>query len=173
MTPPLDSAAPHAQTLEQTFRTEQRRLLRYFTRRVGFDPAPDLVQDVFMRAAGSGDVAHIENPTHYVWKIARNLLIDRHRRGKRHRPIFFPLDEQRDPPAAPEQTLQIEADDLLRLYAHTIDRLPEKTRRVFLMSRVEHCTYREISGEVGVKIETVHYHMARALKALRESLASG
>jgi RNA polymerase sigma factor (sigma-70 family) len=168
-----EGAASPAQTLEQTFRTERRRMLRYFAWRVGHDTAPDLLQEVFMRAAGSPNAAHIENPTHYVWRIARNLLTDRARQRRRHPPIFVPFDEQRDPPAAPEQTLQIEADDLLRLYAQTVDRLPEKTRRVFLMSRVEHRTYREISEEVGVQIETVHYHMARALKALRESLASG
>jgi RNA polymerase sigma-70 factor (ECF subfamily) len=148
-------------------------MLRFFAWRAGRDAAPDLLQEVFMRAAGSSNAGHIDNLRAYVWRIARNLLIERARKRRRQPAIFVPFDEQRDPPAASEQMLQIEADDLLRFYARRVDRLPEKTRRVFLMSRAEHRTYREISEEIGTTVANVEYHMARALKALRESLANG
>lgn len=148
-------------------------MLGFFAWRVGRDAAPDLLQEVFMRAAGSPNARQIDNLRAYVWRIARNLLTERARKRRRQPAIFVPLDEQCDPTAAPEQMLQIEADDLLRFYVRRVDRLPEKTRRVFLMSRAEHRTYREISEEIGTTVANVEYHMARALKALRESLESG
>jgi RNA polymerase sigma-70 factor (ECF subfamily) len=147
-------------------------MLRFFAWRIGHDAAPDLLQEVFMRAAGSPHAEHIDNLTSYVWRIARNLLIDRARQHRRHQPIFVPFDEQRDPPAKPEQTLQIETDDALRLYRQALGRLPEKTRSVFLMSRAEHLTYREIGARLGITVATVKYHMVRALDALRKRFAA-
>jgi RNA polymerase sigma-70 factor (ECF subfamily) len=146
--------------------------MRYFTWRVGDDAAPDLLQEVFMRAARGSNAEPIDNPKHYVWKIARNLLIDRARQRRRNPAIFVPFDEQRDPPTNPEQMLQIEADDVVRLYGQALDRLPEKTRRVFLMSRAEQLTYREISAGLGITLAAVEYHMGRAFDALRKRFAA-
>jgi RNA polymerase sigma-70 factor (ECF subfamily) len=172
VTAPRDHPASSAQTLELTFQAERRRMLRFFAWHVGRDAAPDLLQDVFMRAAGSPNAQHIDNLTPYVWQIARNLLIDRARQRRRHPPLFVPFDEERDPPAKPEQTLRIEADDVLRLYRQALDSLPEKTRRVFLMSRAEHLTYREISARLGISVATVKYHMMRGFDALRKRFAA-
>lgn len=150
---------------------EHARLLRYFNRRVGRDAAPDLVQEVFVRLFGSGALERIENPTAYLTRIARNLLIDRARRKKRDCPIFFPLDEDRDGVSRAEQTWRIEAIDLLRLYRQAVRAMPPKTRRVFVMHRLCHLTYKQIAEQVGISIPTVEYHMMRALTLCRAAVA--
>lgn len=48
--------------------------------------------------------------------------------------------------------------------------LPENTRRIFLMSRVEGMTYREIADSMGISVKTVEAHISKALKTLRVSL---
>jgi RNA polymerase sigma-70 factor (ECF subfamily) len=155
---------------ETTFRVEQGRLLNYLARRVGRDAAPDLVQEIFVRMANRPEVHNLDNPTAYAWRVARNLLIEQARRNKRRNAIFYPLDEQRDPGSVPEQTWGIEADDLLRLLNETIDRMPEKTRRVFIMKRIEERTQRESGEQLGISVAAVEYHMGRAIALCRRRL---
>lgn len=89
-----------------------------------------------MRAASSDQASRLINPAAFIRRIARNLLIDRARRQKRDTVVFFPIDERRDLVSPPQQSWNLEAADLLRLYESAIDSLPEKTRRVFLMQEV-------------------------------------
>nr|WP_298670897.1 sigma-70 family RNA polymerase sigma factor [uncultured Sphingomonas sp.] len=149
--------------LEETFRTERDRLLRYLGRRIGWDQAPDMMQEVFLRAAGSQQAGQIANPVAFIRRITRNMLIDRARRRETNKVVIFPLDDQRDLSVPPEQGLAIEASDLLRVYHDAVERLPEKTRRVFLLSRDEHLPNRQISERLGITVSTVEYHMTRAL----------
>lgn len=166
----LDAEPPPAPSLEDTFRTERDRLLHYLRRRVGHDAAPDLVQEVFARAASSEQAGHLINPAAFVRRIARNLLIDRARARKAGNVILFPLDEERDISVPPEQGLAIEAADLLRVYEQAVDSLSEKTRRVFRMSRNDNLTYRQISGELGITVATVEYHMMRAIAVVTSAV---
>ncbi len=151
---------------------EHARLLRYFNRRVGRDAAPDLVQEVFARMFGSGALDRIDNPPAYLTRIARNLLIDRARHKKRDCPVFFPFDEGRDAVSRAEQTWRIEAADLLRLYRQTVRAMSPKTRRVFVLHRLRHKTYKQIAQQLGISVATVEYHMMRALTLCRAAVAS-
>jgi len=51
-----------------------------------------------------------------------------------------------------------------------IGRLPEESRRVFHLSRFEEKKYEEIASELGISVNTVKYHIKRALALLREDL---
>jgi len=154
---------PHVANLEETFRTERIALLRYLGRRAGYDVAPDLLQEVFVRAAGSVQASRLINPAAFIRRIARNLLIDRTRRRKSDTVVLFPLEEHRDASVQPQQLLDLEAADLLRIYQQAVNDLPEKTRRVFMMSRDDELTYSQISEQLGISVATVQYHMVRAI----------
>jgi RNA polymerase sigma-70 factor (ECF subfamily) len=168
---PGDRATASARELETLFRSERRRLLSFFKRRAG-DEAADLVQEVFVRAAGNARLAELDSPAAYVQRIARNLLIDRARRQKSNPALFLPFDEWQDAIASPEQAWAIEATDLWASYRQAIAAMPPKTRRVFEMSRTEEYTYRQIAERLGVTVATVEYHMMRALAACRTSIAA-
>lgn len=156
---------------EAVCHTEHARLLRYLRRRVGPDEAPDLVQEAFARLLGARNPERIENPAAYLSRITRNLLINRARKRQRGLPLFFPLDEERTAPTAPEQTWRIEARDLQRLYRQAVRAMPPKTRRVFVMHRVHRQSYKDIAEQVGISVATVEYHMARALTLCRTAVA--
>lgn len=51
-----------------------------------------------------------------------------------------------------------------------ISRLPDECRRVFQLSRFEDKKYDEIASELGVSVNTVKYHIKRALALLHEDL---
>src|SRR3546814_6723340 len=73
----------------------------------------------------------------------------------------------RDGAACPDQTLRIEAMDVLHLYRRVVRAMPPKTRRIFVMHRVHRRTYKEIAAELGVCVKTVEHHMSRALRLCR------
>ena len=52
-----------------------------------------------------------------------------------------------------------------------IGRLPEECRQVFKLSRFEEKQYSEIATELGISVNTVKYHIKRALALLHEDLA--
>lgn len=149
--------------LDQAFREEGPALLRYLRRQVGQDAAADMLQDVFTRVAGSPQSDRLGNPAAFLRRVARNLVIDRFRRRKTAEIVVFPLDEEVHGASPPAQELDIEARDLLRVYEAAVDALPEKTRRVFLMHRVDELSYRDIHEELQISIATVEYHMIKAL----------
>ncbi len=53
---------------------------------------------------------------------------------------------------------------------NAIGRLPEECRKVFLLSRFEEKKYEEIATVLGISVNTVKYHIKRALNLLREDL---
>jgi RNA polymerase sigma-70 factor (family 1) len=48
--------------------------------------------------------------------------------------------------------------------------LPEKCKQVFLLSRNEDYSYKEISGGLGISVSTVEKHISKALKILKVNL---
>lgn len=157
---------------EELYQTERGRLLRYFRKRVGRDAAPDLVQEAFTRMLRAGTVARIDNPQRYLRRSARNLLIDRARRTIRQQAVVFPFDDERDASVRPRQTWGIEAADLRRIYRQALLAMPPRTRRIFLMHRLRHLTYKEIARQLGVSNKTVKYHMASAMARCRAAVAA-
>ena len=56
------------------------------------------------------------------------------------------------------------------LVEEAIDKLPEKTKDIFLMSRNRHQKNSEIAKKLDVTEKAVEYHIARALLLLRSEL---
>lgn len=166
------SARREIATFEDVYRAEYPRLLRRLRRRIGPDEARDFAQEAFARLHHSGKLPVLEQPGAYLNRIARNMLIDRTRRQRRTGAVFYPLDEARDAPSRPDQDRRMEEKDLQRFYRRTVRAMPPKTRRVFVMHRVHRRTYKEIAAELGVCVETVEYHMARALRLCRAAVAA-
>ncbi|MBT1712588.1 hypothetical protein KK062_30415, partial [Fulvivirgaceae bacterium PWU5] len=50
------------------------------------------------------------------------------------------------------------------------DTLPPRCRQIFLMSRMEALTYREISGILGISEKTVENQLVKALSLLRTAI---
>ena len=48
--------------------------------------------------------------------------------------------------------------------------MPENTKKIFTLSRLNDLTNKEIANELGISIKDVEYHISKALKYLRISL---
>ena len=60
--------------------------------------------------------------------------------------------------------------EIQQIFDSTLNQLPNKTRRIFLMSRAEGLSYNVIAVKMNISQKSVEYHISKALDLLRESL---
>ncbi|MBJ7438579.1 MAG: RNA polymerase sigma factor [Sphingopyxis sp.] len=151
--------------LDSLFREESPRLLSYFRRKTGdHDAANDLMQESFVQIVQVSRFADLANPAAYLQRIARNLLFSQFRGPRKaFERQLVALDDNSDIALPPQQEASIEADQLLLLYEQALDDMAPKTREIFLMSRRDGMTYKQIQTEVSLSMGTVEYHMMRAI----------
>lgn len=62
---------------------------------------------------------------------------------------------------------QLEYKELQALIQHTLDKLPERRRRIFKMHRVQGMKYAEIALSLSLSVKTVEAEMTKVLRTLR------
>ncbi|MCY4780008.1 RNA polymerase sigma-70 factor [Sphingobacterium sp. UT-1RO-CII-1] len=75
------------------------------------------------------------------------------------------------PSESPSADAYVLEKELLEKVAEAVERLPEKCRIVFLMSREDNMTNKQIASDLGVSEKTVEAHITKAIKSLRSDLA--
>jgi RNA polymerase sigma-70 factor (family 1) len=65
---------------------------------------------------------------------------------------------------------ELETNDLLAKLDLEVDKLPNKCKNVFLLSRKEHLSNKEITTVLNISLNTVEQHMRKALGKLRLSM---
>jgi RNA polymerase sigma-70 factor (ECF subfamily) len=126
-----------------------------------------MVQDVFARIVTRDSVEPIKNLGGYVLKIASSVIADRsRRRAVRLADAHVPFDpdfhagEEIDP----ERVLGGKED--LNAAVAALLSLPERTRTVFVLRRLEEYSYRDIAAHLGISVSAVEKHLVRALQHL-------
>lgn len=67
----------------------------------------------------------------------------------------------------PQEIFSNEAQQLIQ---EALDSLPEKTRKIFIMSRYEGKNYQEIAEQNSLSVKSIEFHVSKALKVLRSKL---
>ncbi|MDO5523673.1 MAG: RNA polymerase sigma-70 factor [Bacteroidia bacterium] len=62
------------------------------------------------------------------------------------------------------------SDEIQQIVNSTLNKLPGKTRRVFMLSRYQGLSHRDIADEMNLSTKTVEFHISKALNQLRLSL---
>ena len=62
------------------------------------------------------------------------------------------------------------SQEIKSIVMKTLNQLPEQTKKVFIMSRFENKSGKEIAQTLGISVKGVDYHMNKALKELRAAL---
>jgi RNA polymerase sigma-70 factor (family 1) len=155
---------------ENIFNLNYQYILNYLNYLSGdSELSEDLVQDVFLQLWEKRDEVKDETVRAYLYTIARNSFLKSTRRHKydlKFRSEYFEENEHESPEYLMEMK---EFDTKLQ---EVLAALPEKSRVVFLMNRMDGITYREIAATMGVTVKAVEKQMSRALSILREKLGS-
>jgi RNA polymerase sigma-70 factor (ECF subfamily) len=129
----------------------------------------DLVSETLARAYAAEDWGRVANGRHYLFRIARNMLVDAARRDAIAPFDLVPHFDDRHEDWTTETT--ISARDELRQVQRAIDGLPQQCRRVFVLRRVHERSIGEIAEEMGLSISTVEKHLAKALMLVSRAIA--
>jgi RNA polymerase sigma-70 factor (ECF subfamily) len=131
----------------------------------------DLVQDVFFELWRKHETLNITTSIKaYLRRAAVNKTLNyiRSQRLKLADPENTPEPESR----FTEAEEQLEVNELQDRINKVVDSLPERCRMVFVLSRFEEKSYKEIAEELGISIKTVENQISKALKLLRKALDS-
>ncbi len=159
------------EAMSYLFRQQYAVLCRGAYRILGdANTAEDLVQEVFFelwRRRGELDIR--TSLAAYLRRSVVNRSLN-HLRNQR-----LPLAGTEDwPPAglvAPPLVPSLEVLELEEAVRRAIDQLPERCRLVFVLSRFEELSHKEIAERLDISPKTVENQMTRALRLLREMLA--
>lgn len=132
--------------------------------------AEDLLQEAFFKLWKNRAVLD-ENQSlkNYLYTISDNLVLNH----IRHLKVVSKHQVQAEVKIFSSDSNPhyiMEENELNRNLMNVIESLPEKTRIIFLMSRMEDLTYQEIAERLSISIKTVEGHMVKALKTLRGTL---
>jgi len=171
--------------INEAVERERGRLLRFIRTKVANDEdAQDILQDVFYQLASNhGIVESIENMAAWLYRVARNRIIDTYRKKKPTSidtsGIGFDSDEEdsylsrvaaisagskNDPDTLYERSLIWET-----LY-EALNELPEEQKEVFELHELENKSFAEISEMTGVGVNTLLSRKRYAVLHLRERM---
>jgi RNA polymerase sigma factor (sigma-70 family) len=158
--------------LKKIYSLESDKMLSYIKKRFGrqFDgyDALDLLQDTFDSLIEKTDVLKpIDNLTAYVYKTLRNKIIDLFRKRKLDYDHEVNVEEIVLEQSALDQLLQ---QELLELVMLAINELPETQRNIFIQTEIEDKTFKQISTETGISINTLLSQKRYAIKNLKRKL---
>jgi len=156
----------NALTLTELLIRERPALLRRVQRILGGDSgAEDVIQAVWFKARGVDSSQGIDNPRAYLYRLAINLATDHGREStRRNRLLAEHYLWQEDEQISTEE--QVMAQEELQRVLDAAGHLPEPTRTIFHLNRLQGLTQADIARRLGVSVTTVENHVRTALQRL-------
>jgi RNA polymerase sigma factor (sigma-70 family) len=171
-----------SEKISVAYKNERSRLLGYIRNRIPDRmDAEDILQDVFYQlTVGFNDIRRIENLTAWLYRVTNNRITDRFRKKK---PVVLSYDEniaedEEDPLTLEEilPSIGTTPDDenlkdmIWEAIEETLSELPEEQRSVFIATEFDELSFKELSAETGVGINTLISRKRYAVLALRQRL---
>ncbi len=154
---------------EEIFSLYHTDLCRHVSRIVrDMDAAEDIVQDVFVNFWDKGQKTGIENPYGYLYKACINKALNYVSTGNRRTEIENNLILPYHPTETRSSAHELEFRELEKQVLSGIESLPPMCKKVFLLSRYEEMSHKEIAAFLDISPNTVDNHIKKALSILRK-----
>jgi RNA polymerase sigma factor (sigma-70 family) len=169
------------QRITEVVKREQSRLRNFIRRRVP-DPrdAEDILQDVFYELVEANRLLMpIEHITGWLFRVARNRITDLFRKKRPESFSDTTVTDEDDELLQLEDLLPSPDDGPEALYVRSVlldelelalDELPEEQHDVFVAHELEGRSFKEISAETGVSVNTLLSRKRYAVLHLRKRL---
>lgn len=133
--------------------------------------AEDVVQETFIVLWEKNHLANVmpANYRSYLFSAVRNNCLSQQRKlqtAERKKAFFLESAPMFD------LTNQGDAWEVRHRINQAVQELPEQRRWAFIKAHLDRKSYREVSQEMGLKMETVRSHVKMALRNLRMMLAN-
>ncbi len=133
--------------------------------------AEEIVQKVFIKVWLQREkIDPTKSFPSFLFTVAKNELIDQLRQAVNKR-LYFVGDELLIDLEVGESTAEDERNQLAQSVLDLIQKLPERRRQIFELSRFHGLSYKQIAAQTGITENTVDTQIRHALKYLREEVA--
>ncbi|MFA5326477.1 MAG: RNA polymerase sigma-70 factor [Prolixibacteraceae bacterium] len=134
------------------------------------EDAESMVQEIFVKLWSNREQLNpAKSLNAFLYTIARNEIFGHLRkllvRRKYFEELSFSLKESSE-----TTDWQIEYNELKSIVDQLISSMPEKRREIYILSRNEGLSYKEISAQLGISENTVDTQIRKALAFLKENL---
>jgi RNA polymerase sigma-70 factor (family 1) len=128
----------------------------------------DIIQDLFIRIwNGRNDLNITSSLSAYLYAATRYEVYRRLRENKRYEPI---VDEMVDVLSGHTNYDHLEFKELQSQINTVVDTLSPKCKNVYILSRNEQLSHKEIAGKLNISTKTVRNHLTHALHHLKEGI---
>lgn len=165
-------------TFNRLFGRYHPRMLRFAAGYVADSAAAeDIVMESFSVAWSKRDTLTAETFAPYTLTVIRNRCLN-HLRSLEVRARAAEQLHSRDQRILRTRIATLEACDPEELFSsearllveRTLERMPERTRDIFLRSRVQGQSYKQIAAETDSTVKSVEFEISKAMKMLRKAL---
>ncbi|WP_158281286.1 RNA polymerase sigma factor [Dyadobacter jejuensis] len=129
----------------------------------------EVLQNVFLKIWEKRATQEIENLGAYLYTATKYQIMDHYRaqfQSDKYQNLLLSQKESFED--ATEQAVHL--TEISGIFERVLSALPEKTSRIFHLSRLEFKSTKEIAQLMAIPERTVEYHITLSLKQLRKSL---
>jgi len=169
--------------LTEIFKSYRERLFRFIRARVHIpEDAEDILQETFYQLARMSSMAlPVEQTTAWLYRVARNKIIDRSRK-KKNEPLPAAFDDEDEDDYVFEDITDIVHGEaatpeteylrslILAEIAAALEELPKEQRDVFEWTEFDNMSVKEAAAEAGVPVNTALSRKHYAVRHLRKRL---
>jgi RNA polymerase sigma factor (sigma-70 family) len=164
--------------LETAYMEQRANLTRFLAARLRNSAiAEELVQELWVKVSKIEPSEPIDNPEGYLFTMAGRLALDnirqRQRRARRDEKWTdestvktggFATSTEED-----GETRLLRAERIAQVRA-AIETLPPKSRKAFVLHRMQGMPHKQVAAELGISVSTVEKHIIKAMRTLSEIL---
>jgi len=133
--------------------------------------AEDTTHDLFAKMLSNMGSLNIKGElSAYLYRSVRNHVINQYHKSTHQQKYIDSMKQYYDEGVSLTDDTILEKELKIRI-EKALTTLPDRMREVFLLSRRDELSYREIAATTSISEETVRTQIKRALKILREKLA--
>ncbi|MBA3754869.1 MAG: sigma-70 family RNA polymerase sigma factor [Nitrosomonas sp.] len=171
----MESVEKWVQQLDTLFIVNRAQLRRAAYKILGdWERAEDVVQDAYIKVTElSLATQQVRQPLAYLFQIVRNLAIDQYRRIAFETALFGTDEEGLLAPvlSGTPETHAMNRQSLV-LIVEALTKLPERTKRVFELYRIDGYTHRMIADELNISTSLANILIHEATNHCKSILLS-
>ena len=142
--------------------------LNYYTRdRFAIE---DVVQEVFVKLWEDRFFLEIRHLKTYLYNAARNKMLNHLRNQMNRTALLEQWSKEKNETDGSRDCY--DPDEFTILLNRAIDTLPEKCKDIFINSKWEKLSYKQIAEKHGISVKTVEAQLSIALKRIREYVSA-
>lgn len=130
----------------------------------------DLSQNIFLKIWEIRDrLDSVKSFRSYLFAMVRHAVMDEMSKRTSADIDLLPESVLKDVSSA-DALSSVDTRNMMLMVNLAVSLMPEQRRRVFVMSRQDGASHKEIAEALGISVKTVEYHISKALSTLRDIL---